>query len=70
MIVIIMDNLMGMVHPYGEVYNGLSRAAHIAHDGLFRHYCYLCFICILYIILLRHQTFLLDNIFDLPLMQH
>lgn len=33
MIAVIIDNLMGLVNPYGEVYTGLSRAAYIAHEG-------------------------------------
>lgn len=31
MIAVIMDNLMGLVNPNGEVYTGLSRAADITH---------------------------------------
>ena len=41
MIAIIMDNLMGLVNPDGEVYTRLSRAANIANGGLFRHLLYI-----------------------------
>lgn len=37
MIAVIMDNLVGLVNPDGEVYTGLSRAAHIVCGGIFRH---------------------------------
>lgn len=33
MISVIMDNRMDLVNPYGKIYTGLSRAAHIACEG-------------------------------------
>lgn len=49
MIVVIINNRMGLVNPDGEVFTGLSRATNIAHGGLFRHDCYFYVLFVYYI---------------------
>lgn len=68
---------MDLVNPDGEIFTGLSQAAHLARRGpildiivIFMYYLYIIFILHVTLLIHLHRNFLLDNIFYLPLIQH
>lgn len=64
MIVIIMDNLVGLVNPNGEIYTGLSRETRIAYVGLFSFMILLLYYLYFLLRLLTTTVLLLYHIFD------
>lgn len=53
MIAVIMDNLIDLVNPYGEIYIGLSRVAHITHGGPIK--TLLLSLCIIFILIVYYM---------------